>query len=85
MPGPACRAHLTAPPLPAPLKPCRQGTIFDVQAWLKSKHAGKLDKYRMKGRQTLRWKAAVGVRLLLPLLRAAEALPARNRCAWPSV
>ena len=39
--------------------PERQGTVFEVQAVLKAKFGGHLDKYRVKN-GGVRWKKAVG-------------------------
>ena len=38
--------------------------MYDVQAVLKRDHCSALDKYKMKGSGTTRWKAAVGVSAL---------------------
>lgn len=37
---------------------CRQGTVYEIQAYLKAKHSSSLDKYKVKGQ--VRWKKAVG-------------------------
>ena len=50
--------------------------MYDVQAVLKRDHCSALDKYKMKGSGTMRWKVAVGVSALPPL---------RCRCRCGSV
>ena len=42
--------------------------MYEVQAVLKRDHCSSLDKYKMKGSGTTRWKVAVGVSAALPLL-----------------